>query len=572
MDKAILAQYTIRSKQSYIFRTNRLVEITGASAIIRDTFARLFDRARECETEEGQKVIAMRVGESTQIGKSGGNSDSTGSSERFSLDTVREKFRTDGENRPDRAELDMVELFEGGGNDTVLFRNADVFRKVNARYTKWILETYPGLLPLCVGIPVDLSENNYQADFSRLMRALEEEKNRMLPGRGGTALPFAMMDRNTFLPLGKITSIGGETKELSDESWRKYLAGDREGKADPSVKILDDMTRDENSLLAIVHADGNNMGIKIEKKIKIQKKLGSHTDYDFRVNTMRQLTRDIDSAFQNGKALLMKRRGELLEKDRSAFEKRQEGKSRPEPYPSKREDSFAVRWLVSSGDDATFICNARDALELTKAYLQGVSDYRSPEDPEERYSSCAGICVFHSHYPFARAYDLAEDACDNAKKPVHDSVSRTEDTVFALEQGWVDFHYIHSGAGGDLKEIRALHQTEKRMLRPWMVCGQMSERGESAKLETMDNLAHILRRYRVSRGNIKTFGAVYEADPEQGKLEWDRICYHTAGLREDVRALFPDAPDDLVPDNLLRTLYDVADIYDLWYREEAEST
>ena len=78
---------------------------------------------------------------------------------------------------------------------------------------------------------------------------------------------------------------------------------------------------------------------------------------------MRQFTQDIDSAFQNGKALLTKRRGELLEKDRNAFEKRQEGKSRPEPYPPKREDSFAVRWLVSSGDDATFICNARDALE-----------------------------------------------------------------------------------------------------------------------------------------------------------------------------------------------------------------
>lgn len=29
--KMVLAQYTIRSKQEYIFRTNRMVEIAGAS-------------------------------------------------------------------------------------------------------------------------------------------------------------------------------------------------------------------------------------------------------------------------------------------------------------------------------------------------------------------------------------------------------------------------------------------------------------------------------------------------------------------------------------------------------------
>lgn len=31
--KMVLAQYTIRSKQEYIFRTNRMVEIAGASRI-----------------------------------------------------------------------------------------------------------------------------------------------------------------------------------------------------------------------------------------------------------------------------------------------------------------------------------------------------------------------------------------------------------------------------------------------------------------------------------------------------------------------------------------------------------
>lgn len=43
----VLAQYTIRSKQEYIFRTNRMVEIAGASENISQSWNILFNQADE---------------------------------------------------------------------------------------------------------------------------------------------------------------------------------------------------------------------------------------------------------------------------------------------------------------------------------------------------------------------------------------------------------------------------------------------------------------------------------------------------------------------------------------------
>ena len=45
--KMVLAQYTIRSKQEYIFRTNRMVEIAGASENISQSWNILFNQADE---------------------------------------------------------------------------------------------------------------------------------------------------------------------------------------------------------------------------------------------------------------------------------------------------------------------------------------------------------------------------------------------------------------------------------------------------------------------------------------------------------------------------------------------
>ena len=97
----ILAQYTIRSKQDYIFRTNRVVEITGASEIISNSWEILFQQAKSLD----KKV--RRVPEEME----------------FRMEEIEELFR--------KNELHMVELFCGGGNETVLFDSLETYKEVN---------------------------------------------------------------------------------------------------------------------------------------------------------------------------------------------------------------------------------------------------------------------------------------------------------------------------------------------------------------------------------------------------------------------------------------------------------
>lgn len=518
MTQPVLAQYTVRSKQEFIFRSNRMQEIAGASAMISQSFDLLFS-------------CAERLGAKTERG--GGA---------FRMEETLRKFR--------EGELDMVDLFAGGGNDTVLFRDKDVCRRVNEAFTFAVLKDRPGMIPMYAGVPIQPDESgayNYREDYAALMRAAEAEKKRMVPGRGRYAVPFARTDRTSFQPQSIRVNIGGEETWLSDEAYAKRAFNRRE-----DARFLDDLVtqRGEESLLAIVHADGNNMGVKI------QHKLGGATDYDACVTAMRYFTANISNAFTKAGRDAMEQRGaELMAAERE--------KARPK----LDDNAFQVRWIVSDGDDATFICNAALAKELTEAYLRGVSEYRTEDDPEETYSSCAGICIFHSHYPFARAYALAEQACDNAKAPVH----KTAAAGTPSEQAWLDFHYIHSGVGGDLDELRELHQTGQRMARPWFVCGQATEESEAKPVEKLDGLAGVLTDRKVSRGSIKTLGAIYEEDPAQGKLEWERICYHDrqqggGGLQEEAESIFSGGREEL-----MKALYDLSEVYDLWYGREAVS-
>ena len=513
MTQPILAQYTVRSKQEYIFRTNRMQEIVGASAIISQSFDLLFS----CAEELGVKT-ERRSGP-------------------FSMEETLRKFS--------EGTLDMVDLFVGGGNDTVLFRSEEICRKVNEAFTYTVLKERPGMIPMYIGVPVKPGENgkfNYREDYAALMRAAETEKKRMVPGRGRYAIPFARTDRTNFQPQSVRVNIGGKETWLSDEAYAKREFSHRD-------VHLDSL----GSLLAIVHADGNNMGIKI------QHKLGDATDYDTCVTAMRQFTANISNAFTKaGRDAMEQRSAELAELERK------------KERPKLDDDAFKVRWIVSDGDDATFICNAQLAKELTEAYLRGVSDYRGEDDPEESYSSCAGICIFHSHYPFARAYVLAEQACDNAKEPVHKiATAQKGGQGVPVEQAWLDFHYIHSGVGGDLDELRELHQTGRRMARPWFVCGQPLEEGEIKDIEKLDKLAKVLAEHKVSRSNIKTLGAIYEEDSTQGELEWGRICYHdrqqgTGKLQVGAESIFSGNREEL-----MKALYDISEVYDLWYRKEA---
>lgn len=471
--KMVLAQYTIRSKQEYIFRTNRMVEIAGASENISQSWNILFNQADEI----GKKL--RRVSENIP----------------FCMEEVKRLF--------DERKLNGIELFCGGGNDTVLYDSIETYLEVNKAFSRFLLENYPGMIPMAVACEYS---GDYDKDYANLMKQSDIEKNKMISGQSDFILPFSMMDRTTFQPYSDIINIAGSSVRVTDEAKAKRKTGLKIREQDETVKLLDDLItkKGEESLLAVVHADGNNMGSKISEMLTDKK------DYDSCVNVMREFTADTAKAFgKSGLDAMQKCQQQLKEDYKDKYD----------------EKAFFFRKIIADGDDMTFVCNARFVMDYVRAYLEAVQNYNNKGEKEWRYSSCAGICIFHSHYPFARAYSLAEQACESAKKNVHGECIK--------EESWVDFHYIHNGVGGDLEQIREHQGVTGCMARPWRI--DIKANTDRKNYNTLRILTDIMKENGVSRSDIKTIGSEMEGSYSYGKFELNRVYGHHRNLQSEIK-------------------------------------
>lgn len=497
--KMVLAQYTIRSKQEYIFRTNRMVEIASASENISQSWNILFNQADEI----GKKL--RRVSENIP----------------FCMEEVKRLF--------DERKLNGIELFCGGGNDTVLYDSIETYLEVNKAFSRFLLENYPGMIPMAVACEYS---GDYDKDYANLMKQSDIEKNKMISGQSDFILPFSMMDRTTFQPYSDIINIAGSSVRVTDEAKAKRKTGLKIREQDETVKLLDDLItkKGEESLLAVVHADGNNMGSKISEMLTNKK------DYDSCVNVMREFTADTAKAFgKSGLDAMQKCQQQLKEDYKDKYD----------------EKAFFFRKIIADGDDMTFVCNARFVMDYVRAYLEAVQNYNNKGEKEWRYSSCAGICIFHSHYPFARAYSLAEQACESAKKNVHGECIK--------EESWVDFHYIHNGVGGDLEQIREHQGVTGCMARPWRI--DIKANTDRKNYNTLRILTDIMKENGVSRSDIKTIGSEMEGSYSYGKFELNRVYGHHRNLQSEIKEkLKIDKEEDLLP-----IIYDLSEVYDLWF-------
>ena len=215
--------------------------------------------------------------------------------------------------------------------------------------------------------------------------------------------------------------------------------------------------RGESSYIAVVHADGNGMGLLFRKA------LDAGNDNRTSLNAYRDLSEAVDKAGQNALdavaevlvdgANLAQEQGTqqwLLgaEEDKITLTKQDEEHKCYIPF----------RPLVYGGDDITFVCDGRLGITLAVLYLQEfekaaqtitetVQEYMPTIAP---LRACAGIAIVKTHYPFARAYALAEDLCQNAKKHVRELSAQVEVSDFSA----LDWHLATGGLYGEIDLIR----------------------------------------------------------------------------------------------------------------------
>lgn len=427
--------------QPYIFGSNRLRENVGASYLVAQS------------TTTWAKEAVGQVSSRNNI-KSDGTLDGT-------------KHIENPANN-----LDAEVLYAGGGNFIALFRDEPLAKAFTCALSRKVLTDAPNLQLVIVHNSFDWSESLAEKVKDTFKKLAEEKRARTLsaPLLG---LGVTVMCRSTGLPavavapairddparpasaeiLAKLRVVKRKDGSLSEADLRlRELLPPPDGYDYPSQ--LDHLggTRGEHNFIAVVHADGNGLGQRI---MAIREKYPAPSQNREYIKALRTFSEEVDKAAQQALRDVLDKLVARIQNDggRRIVHRNALGKIIAE-VQLRREDGkwlLPFRPIVFGGDDVTFVCDGRLGLSLAIEYMRRLEEHtRNLPDGKGRLTACAGIAIVKAHYPFARAYQLADELCRSAKN------YRRE--IRGLRSDWdgscLDWHFALSGLSGGIEEIR----------------------------------------------------------------------------------------------------------------------
>jgi hypothetical protein len=328
-------------------------------------------------------------------------------------------------------------VYVGGGNAMLLFEaeeQADAFaRKLTCR----ALEEAPGLQLVVARQtfePGKLRKTHQALRGELAKRKLSRRPSTPLLGLGVTAACVYTGAPAVEVREGQLISAEVRAKLDAKDAGKDRLKERLTQVAQAGYDFVDDFddfgTKGESSYLAVIHTDGNRMGERIQA-------LSGESDADY-VHALRAFSKSVedaaDKALNSTVDLLLR-----------AADPRDRKIAGVVPIHDRR---LPFRPIVFGGDDVTFVCEGRLGLAVTAHYLR-VFSAQILSDKEPAHAR-AGVAVVKSHYPFSRAYDLAEALAASAKRYIRE----TKAHLTAL-----DWHFAVSGLVLPLGEVRKREYT-----------------------------------------------------------------------------------------------------------------
>lgn len=384
-------------------------------------------------------------------------------------------------------------LLAAGGNAILEFPSVEGARMWVRRYTRWLQDEAPGLEVLVEHRPYDGRSLAWglKALAVDLTRAkLERRPSTPQLGLSVTAacsvtgLPATSLDRHDYVPISShIERLRrDDVQTRAKERWDGYLPVRLErargwGAEFPLEFDLLGRTHGETSSLGIVHVDGNGVGKTIRAWLG---RCFSEEVGDERVRTeYREWSRAIDELGERVlRAMINRVTSCILE------EQNEHGETscvvRGTPYAlgfPLREDATShasrkvllpLRPILLGGDDLTFVCDGRVALDLATAALREFETNPVPHlgqgGGQRTLSACAGAALVKAHAPFRRSYDLAESLCASGKRARQDvNQQRQADTGC-----WLDWHTGSTRPAETVEDLRRrAYQDGNLTMRPY---------------------------------------------------------------------------------------------------------
>jgi len=485
MDAAVLTMIDTAGIQRYVFGSNRLRENLGASYLVElATKAWVFQALDELRPHNMPEV---------------------------ENDTHDLKRKPDPTLKMEDGALCAELLYAGGGNTLILFASKAAARRFAQILSQRVLRDAPGLeLVIAHSEPFrwDAAANDLRDREKELRdgRLTQKKRQRQATptlqlGLGVTAECeatglVATLRSDRLEPEPRL--IGRETKIKLQQSKRsKEVESNAKRRL---VEVLKDLDRrfdfpdeldqlghkgGEESYIAVVHLDGNDMG-QVRKDFLADAK--DNREY---IERLRKFSAGVEEAsnaallttFQRLQPLLHKKtnpnqageevwyiaelKPNFIKRPSHAAPKENEKDHDLEPSAAPKEIEFApietdeedegsatderkaywpFRPIVFGGDDITFVCNGQLGLSLAAAFAQEFAAH-TQEKLGVTIHSGGGVCIVKAHYPFRRAYDLSESLTKAAKQELRNKNKQKEASA-------LDWHISSTGLSGSLNVLR----------------------------------------------------------------------------------------------------------------------
>jgi hypothetical protein len=354
--------------------------------------------------------------------------------------------------------FDAEVLYAGGGNTAILFRDESQATAFARKLSERVLCEAPGLDVVIWQQAFAWQDSlavALDAAFKQLgKKKREREFSHPLLGLGVTAacrstgLPANTERRPPgeadFIPLSYTALAKWEQNEPAKQRLRRellHLSDDRSAFAAdfdfPNDFDYLGRALGEQSYIAVVHADGNGMG-KLFDRLNEAYRTWSGDGNRAYITKLRDLSEQVNSLGLNA----------LREVVRKVWEWNttlKDGGPLLAPFEDDKGQKYlSIRPIVFGGDDVTFVCDGRIGLWAAQTFLEQF--YQTPiqlDDGPQTLHAAVGVAIVKVHYPFARAYELSEQLCKDAKSEM------------GRDRSTLDWHIAQSGLFGALKEIRA---------------------------------------------------------------------------------------------------------------------
>jgi len=396
MSKKYLYGASVQGIQDFIFKTNKLAEIVGASELVEQICTAKFSEISGIQLD-GDKDLILSAAGNIKCVFSEANS--------ASLKLLYRNFPFEVQKMAPGVTLSQAIIEYEEGQEVPIQKLEDALKSKRNKISK----------PLEIGF-MGLERDRRTGEIAFAVRTKQNTK-------------LEVISESTSLKRKAVQDSKDSKDETSKESLFKKISGLDFKNREIAFDIEEITNSGKNSWIAVIHADGNGLGQILQNR-------GEEINGNNEFNTF---SKHIEAATINAVRSAF---DQIVNKDKNSWEKGKNFK-----YP--------IRPVVLGGDDLTVIIRADLALDFTTIFLtefeiQSKNLFKGLETKElEGLTACAGIAFVKESYPLHYALNLAEELCKDAKKKVKEGLNPKK-----MPKSSLAFYKVQDSFVEDLTELK----------------------------------------------------------------------------------------------------------------------